>query len=178
MAALRSVAAAFLLQRDAAVLPHGCQVGLRGDEAVVLRRSGQKNHRHRGVAAGDGSQAQKVKHLLLETAPFSEEGGGRVVVRHVGRGWVHRVDAGRTEFRMGIAKALAISHPPGIVSLLKGQSDINCVRGIISFLAFPCVIFFIISNKDSAFSMDIPIIFIKIDSSLSIAFLPLTEEKQ
>lgn len=87
-AALRSAAAAFLLQRDAAVLPRGCQVGLRGNEAVVVRAAGQKDHGQCGVAAGDGPQAQEVKDLLLETAPFPQEGGGRVVVRHVGRGWV------------------------------------------------------------------------------------------
>lgn len=125
-AALRRAAAASLLQRDAAVLPRGCQVGLRGDEAVVLRRSGQKNHRQRDVTDGDGPQAQEVKNLLLEAAPFSEEGGGRVVVRHV----APRLDSlsGRRAHRVvGMSKALALSHPPGIIPLLKGQSDIKCL---------------------------------------------------
>lgn len=147
-AALRCAAAAPLFQRDAAVLPHGRQVGLGGDAAVVLRRSGQKNHRQRGVTAGDGPQAQKVKHLLLKTAPFSEEGGGRVVVRHVGRGWVHRVDAVRTGFTVGISKALAISHPP--IPLLKGQSDKKMGDYLLS-LVFFLLFFNITSNKDSAF---------------------------
>lgn len=138
-AALRSTAVASLLQRDAAVLPHACQVGLRGDEAVVLRGSGQKNHRQCGVAAGDGPQAQQVKHLLLETAPFSEKSGGRVVVRHVGRAWVHWVDAGRTtEFRVSISKALAISHPPGNIPMLKGQSHKKRVWRLSNFLAVSC----------------------------------------
>lgn len=141
-AALRraAAAAASLLQRDAAVLPRGCQVGLRGDEAVVLRRSGQKNHWQGDVTDGDGPQAQEVKNLLLEAAPFSEEGGGRIVVRHV----APRLDSpsGRRARRVvGMSKALALSHPPGIIPLLKGQSDKKCVCLLSSFLSYFAIFF-------------------------------------
>lgn len=79
----QSAAVALLLQRDAAVLPCGGEVGVRGNEAAVVRRVGEEHDRQAGETVRDDAQTEEEKHLLLETSPFPEEGGCGFIVGHV-----------------------------------------------------------------------------------------------
>lgn len=78
-----SSAAALQLQRDAAVHPCGAEVDVRGNETAVFRRVGEENDAQGGETGGDGDGTEEEKNLLLETAPFPEEGGCSLVVGHV-----------------------------------------------------------------------------------------------
>lgn len=64
------------LQRDAGVPPRGCQVEMRGDEAVVRRRVREEDDAHDDQSVGDCAEAESEKHLLLEAAPLSQERSG------------------------------------------------------------------------------------------------------
>lgn len=116
----RQAASGALLRRDAAVPPRSAHVGVRRDEAAVLRRVGQKHDGETDVAGGDAAQAEEEEHLLLEASPLAQERGGAFEVAHAARG-------GRTGGDVGLGILTAVSsHPPQINSSLKAQPHFRC----------------------------------------------------